>query len=172
MENLRRSSLEPSKYMNLPITTAQYKNLIRMSSLASSVLGIVKDSLKDDEYAAQSKAMDELNEYILMFANEFGCSQMVDKEDGKNVLKDNIFEDSTMSVIGGFSECEIHNTLANKLAWRDFKKEHSAKEIGEMAKINGVYFGVALHRYEEKYWNEFESHGYDRLEVRESGINK
>jgi hypothetical protein len=136
-----------------------------MSSLTSSIFGILKDSLDDEEYSSQSKKMDDLEEYLLQFAHEFDCDEFVEKDDGKNVLKDAQYEKMTMPILEEYGECEAFDTLANKLAWRDFKRDHSQEEIEKMAKKNGGYFGVALHPYEKKYWDEFEKNGYERVEI-------
>lgn len=53
-------------------------------------------------------------------------------------------------------EFDVHDTLSNKLAWRDFRQDHSSEEINQMKKENGGYFGVSLYDYEKKYWDEFE----------------
>ena len=66
-----------------------------------------------------------------------------------------------------YDECELLNGLANKLAWRDFRRDYSETEREEMAEKNGGYFGVPLYAYEKKYWDEFEKYEYDRLEIKE-----
>lgn len=151
--------------MKINLTKAQYRNLILMSSLTSSIFGILKDSLDDEEYASQSNKMNELDEYLLQFAYDFDCEELVEKYEGKNVLKDDIYEKMTMSVLEEYGECETFDTLANKLAWRDFMKDHTEEEIKKMSKKNGGYFGVALHPYEKKYWYEFEKNGFKRVRI-------
>ena len=41
-----------------------------------------------------------------------------------------------------------------------------------MARENGDFFGVELYPYEEKYWNEFNEYGFDRLFVVEEREEK
>jgi hypothetical protein len=75
------------------------------------------------------------------------------------------YEKIILPILDDYDEHELFNGLANKLAWRDFGREHSKSEITEMAKKNSGYFGVALYDYEKRYWDEFEKYDYDRLEV-------
>jgi hypothetical protein len=56
--------------------------------------------------------------------------------------------------------------IANELAWRDFRRDHTEAELKKMSKENHDYFGVELYDYEKKYWDEFEKYGYKRLEIK------
>lgn len=151
--------------MKINLTKAQYKNLILMNSLATSILGILKDSSSNEEYAVQSQKMDELEGYLLQFANDFDCSEFAESDGGKTVFSNDLYEKLTVPIMNDYGEFEALQTLANKLAWRDFMSNHSAKEIEEMAKENGGYFGVEIEPYEKKYWDEFEKNGYKRMEI-------
>ena len=151
--------------MKINLTKAQYKDLIHMSNLAGSIMGLLSDSLPDQEYTRKSQKMAALEEYLLQFANDFDCGELTEEEGGKIVLHQDFFGKFTLPIIEDFSEGEILQTLSNKLAWRDFKREHSAEEMEEMSKGNSNYFGVEIAPYEKKYWDEFEENGYERLEI-------
>lgn len=151
--------------MKINLTKEQYKNLIEMSAVANSVLGILSDGLPDTDYKKRSETMEKLEEYLLQFANEFACEDIVQDHAGKNILNDEYYENAILPVMSDYDEYELFNGLAKKLAWRDFELDHSEFQIEEMGKKNGGYFGVALYDYEKKYWDEFEKYDYDRLEV-------
>jgi hypothetical protein len=91
---------------------------------------------------------------------------MVDIETDRYYLQEREYE-SLMEFITEYDDLSLHQHLANKLAWRDFQSAHSEKEIEEIRKNNGGYFGVDIHPFEEKYWNEFEAHEYSRLKIQD-----
>jgi hypothetical protein len=152
--------------MPINLTNEQYRDLIIMFAMANGVLGILGDSLPDD-YKERSLKMGKLEEYLLQHADDFGCSDLVEKNEGKNVFKEKIYIQQVMGVLDEYDECNFFDELANKLAWRDFHKDHTKAEIADMSKSNGGYFGVALYEYEKKYWDEFEKYDVGRLGVKE-----
>jgi hypothetical protein len=152
--------------MQIDITPEQYKNLILMSGIATSVFGFLGDANPDTEYKAQSLEMDELEKYLLQFADEFDCGEYTQDLDGEKVLDDELYEEIIMPILEDYEENELMSSLANKLAWRDFYADHSKSEIDAMAEQNGGYFGVQLYEYEKKYWDEFEKNDFDRLVIK------
>ena len=148
--------------MKINITKKQYRQLIKVTALANATLGILGDTIEDSDYKQQSNDLEELERYFLQYAKDFDYEEVLD-EDG--YLDEDFYESNIMSILSEYDEYTVHTTLANKLAWRDFKKDHSEKEIEKMAQENGGYFGVELHDYEKKYWDEFEKHGFNRFSL-------
>ncbi|MBI5412117.1 hypothetical protein HZA43_02980 [Candidatus Peregrinibacteria bacterium] len=72
--------------MKINITKEQYKNLIIMSGLTSHVFGILGDALPEADYKKQSQKMDELEEYFLQYADDFGYGEWIEKFEGKNMM--------------------------------------------------------------------------------------
>ncbi len=153
--------------MKINITKDQYKDLITMSGIANSVLGILGDSLPDTDYKKRSNKMEKLEEYILQYADEFGCAEWTQKHKGINIFDDEMYEKLILPIMGDYDEHELFDGLAKALAWRDFRNDHTKAEMDKMEKENGGYFGVALYDYEKKYWDEFEKHGYKRVVINE-----
>jgi len=116
--------------------------------------------------------MEKLEEYFLQYATDFSCENFVEDFEGKNVLKDSFLIKRIMSILDEYDEYQVFDSLVNKLAWRDFKREHSENEIVNMSKKNGGYFGVEINEYEERYWKEFENFGVKRLEIVENKNNR
>jgi len=152
--------------MKIELTKEQYKELVFMSGIANYVCGILGDSLPDG-YKKRSRKMHELQEFILQHADEFDYKEFLEKSGGKNEFTDDWFNKKMSPIMSDYDDCQMDNALSKALAWRDFEKDHSKQEIKEMEKKNGGYFGVALYAYEKRYWNEFEKHGFERLEVKE-----
>jgi len=143
--------------MKIDITKEQYKQLIPMLAIASGVTGILGDVLPETDYKKRSLKMEKLEQYFLQFADDFGCGEFLDEE---------FYENRILPIMSDFEDYSVHDGLSSDLAWRDFRNEHTKKEMDKMAKENGGYFGVALYDYEKKYWDEFDEHGYDRLEIK------
>ena len=155
--------------MNIELTKEQYEQLIVASGMAGAVLGLLNDMTDGDvDYEKQYQKMDALEKYLLGFAKDAGLGDWVEDFEGETVLKDEAYEKRIKSILDDYEDFVSTDLLANKLAWRDFLREHTEAEMAAMAKKNGGYFGVELHPYEEKYWKEFEEYDVDRLEINES----
>jgi len=158
--------------MKINITNKQYRALLTACGIADNILGYIGDSIQEPNYKPQAKEMDGLLSYLLQFAQDFGCEDLTEDFDGKKVLTDDAEEEMIWPIAKDYDECILFNNLANKLAWRDFRKNHSETEIKKMGGKTG-YLGPQLYDYEKKYWDEFEKYDYDRLEIKENpAINK
>lgn len=151
--------------MKIDLTKDQYRDLIVMSGISNFVLGILGESLPDTGYKKRSDAMEKLEEYLLEHAKDFDSMDLVQNVDGQNVLSESAYETDIVAVMDDYDENEFFEELASRLAKRDFRDDHTVEEIQKMAKKNDGYFGVELEEYEERYYEEFEEHGVDRLKV-------
>ena len=152
--------------MKINITKEQYENLIIMNGIASSVLGILGDSMPDTNYKKRADEMEKVEEYFLQYAEDFGCEEFTEDHDGKKIFEEEMHEKHIMTIIDDYDQLELFNGLANKLAWRDFQRDHSKKEIEKMSKKDRNYFDSEIHSYEKKYWDEFKKYEYERLEIK------
>jgi hypothetical protein len=151
--------------MQIELTKEQYKNLIRMVNTTNNILGLLSDHIEDERYKTMSKEAEEIENYLFGFAKDFECDDLVENWEGKIILSDKTSE-QFHEILDDYDDFILFDSLVNKLAWRDFYRDHSEPEIKEMAKRNKGYFGVELYDYEKKYWDEFEKYGYDRLEIK------
>lgn len=154
--------------MKINLSKDQYKQLIELIAISNGLLGVLGDALPDSNYKKRSKKMDDLESYLLQSAKEFGCPDLAqyDSYDGKVILDDEYYENEIYPILEDYEDFAVHDTLSNKLAWRDFHNDHTEAEIEKMRKENNGYFGVPLYDYEKKYWDEFDKYGYDRLVVK------
>lgn len=151
--------------MKIELSKVQYRNLIITNAIGNAIFGILGDFLPDTEYKKQSDLMDKLENHLLSYAKEFGCDDLVYNFEGQEVLDDEYYEEKIQPILTDFEETSMYDNLASELAKRDFKRNHTRREIGRMAKENDGYFGVEMYDYEKRYWNEFDKYGYGRLEV-------
>lgn len=153
--------------MKINITKQQYKELISMLAIANGIVGILGDVLPETEYKKRSNRMTDLENYFLQYAGDYGHEGLAQKYDREDILDDEFYENEILPIISDYDDYVTHDNLANDLAWRDFRRDHTQEELDKMAQENGGYFGVALHDYEKKYWDEFEENGFERLEIKE-----
>lgn len=151
--------------MQIEFTKEQYEKLIMMVNMANGVLGLLGDHIEDKKYKEMSGKVEEVENYILSFAENFGSGSLVEKWDGKIILNDKTSE-KFQEIMDDYDDFILFDSLANKLAWRDFRKTYSREEIDKMAEKNGGYFGVEIYDFEKKYWDEFDERGIDRLEIK------
>ena len=152
--------------MQIELNKEQYRNLIIMSSIANTVFGNLGDALPDD-YKKESLEMQGLESYLLEYAEDFKCAALAQANEGAVSRSDEVYEEYVMPIMEDYDEHQLFDGLANKLAWRDFRSTHTEEEKKEMASKNGNYFGVEIYDYEDRYWKEFDEHGFERLVVKE-----
>ncbi len=153
--------------MKINITNKQYKNLVLAVGIANNIFGYMGDFIEEPNYKPRAKEMESLRDYLLQFAKDFHCQDLTEVCEGEIVLKEEVYDKEITAPLDDYDEITLCNELARKLAWRDLKKDHSETEMKKMEEKNGGYFGVELHPYEEKYWNEFDEHDYNRLEIKQ-----
>jgi len=153
--------------MKIDLTKKQYKELISMVAIANGIVGVLGDTMGEIDYKKRSNEMTDMENYLLQYANDFSCGELAQENEYEktDILDDEYYENEILPIINDYEEYATHDTLSNKLAWRDFRNDHSEAELKKMAKENDGYFGVEIYKYEKKYWDEFEEYEYDRLEI-------
>lgn len=152
--------------MKINITKEQYKELISMLAIANGIVGVLSDVLPGTEYKKRSNNMTDLENYFLQYATDYGHKGLTQKYDKDDILDDEFYENEIMPIISDYEDYATHDNLANDLAWRDFRRDHTEEELDKMVEKNGGYFGANLYDYEKKYWNEFDKNGFERLEIK------
>lgn len=152
--------------MKINITKKQYEHLLTMTEMSSTVFGLLSDFVEEKDYKKISKEIDELQQYLVSFADEYGVDAL-QYNIGLRTIDDDDIEDKVAPVMDDFEDFILHDRLPNILAWRDFHNDHTEEEIEKMSEEHGGYLDVPLYEYEKKYWDEFEKYGFDRLVVDE-----
>lgn len=151
--------------MKIEFTEEQYRKLIMMVNMANGVLGLLGDHIEDKKYKEISDRAEEVENYLLGFSKDFDCGDLVENWKGKIVLNDRASK-KFQEIMDDYDDFILFDSLANKLAWRDFRKTYSEEEINKMVEKSGGYFGVEIYNFEKKYWDEFDVYGLDRLEIK------
>ena len=151
--------------MKINLSKKQYRQLLLMSNIANHVLGILGDMVSEEDYKELSDEAMSLESYLMGFAKDFQADDLVEEFEGRVIPNETHHQEAIMPIMEDYDEENFFSTLVNRLAWRDFRRDHSEGEMEAMAKKNGGYFGVEIHSCEEKYRKEFEKHGVERVEV-------
>ena len=64
--------------MKIELSKEQFINLLKMSHIANSVLGILGVVLPETDYKKKSDEMESLEDYFLSYARDFGCDNLVE----------------------------------------------------------------------------------------------
>jgi len=160
--------------MKIELSKQQYKDLVASVAMADTICGLLSDAIEDGEidYKERAEQIGELQSYLLQFADEFEYGEAVEEYDGEIFMDEELYEEEIEPIMDDFEDFVLHDRLPNILAWRDFYRDHSDEEREKMSEENGGYFGVELHPYEAKYWNEFDEHGFEHLFIKEEGNEK
>lgn len=162
--------------MKINITKKQFESLMMALEIADTVTGLLSDVFEGKtgkEYKERAKQMDELQSVFYSRAKEFGLEDAVEEYKGTWFIREGSpREEEFHEIMDDFEEWIVEDSLANKLGKRDFYREHTEEEVNKMAEESHGYLGVEIHPYEERYWKEFELHGYDRLEIVERAGEK
>ncbi len=151
--------------MKIDLTKEQYINLLEMSHIANSVLGILGDVLPEEtNYKKKSDETTELEDYFISYAKDFGCEDMTEKFHGKTLLKDEIYE-KLQEIMDEYDDYIFWNELEVKMGKRDFEKTIT-EEDKKYIKENKGWYPERIHEIYDKYAEEFEEHGIDRLEIK------
>jgi len=159
------SKLMKNKTMKIELTKEQYLNLLKMAHIANSVLGILGDVLPEPEYKEKSNEAESLEDYFLSYARDFGCDNLVEDFHGKTLMKDEIYE-KIQEIMDEYDDYIFWNELEVRMGKRDFERTMT-EEDKKYIKENKGWYPERIHDIYEKYRKEFETHGIDRLEIKE-----
>jgi hypothetical protein len=152
--------------MKIELTKEQYKNLLEVSHIANSVLGLLGDVLPGKEYKKKVDEMDNLENYFISFARDFGCDNLVEDFKGKTLMKEEIYEELS-EILDEYDDYIFWNELEVRMGKRDFEKTETDDDKKYNKESKGWY-PRRIDAVYAKYAQEFENYGIDRLEIREN----
>jgi hypothetical protein len=148
--------------MSINLTKKQYECLIKALEAANSVYGILGDSVSD-EYKKQSNEIEELTDYFLSLARDFGMEHITQKYKEKLIL-DDVYAESLDEVIDDYNNEIFWDELQTRLGKRDFERTITEAEKKEIIKNHGWYPDRIRELYE--VWSkELEDNGVENLGI-------
>ena len=148
--------------MKIRFTKEQYENLIKLVYLGNWMINAIRSGAKGDEIIQK---YEDIEQYIYSFAKDFGLEEHIefDEEFNKFFPTRNFEENSGVDQYRDEYEDEFFwDELIDRFARRDFIKEYGRKVIEKMDFKERI---EKEHPFIEKYAEEFQEHGIDRLKI-------
>lgn len=150
--------------MKIDLSKEQFINLLKMSHITNSVLGILGDVLPETDYKKKSDEMENLEQYLLGHAKDFGCGDLVEDFHRKTLLRDEVYE-KIDEIVEDYDDYTFWNELEVRMGKRDFERTITEEEK-QYIKENKGWLPDRIHEIYEKYRQEFENYDIDRLELK------
>jgi hypothetical protein len=148
--------------MKIELAKEQYKDLI-----ISVVIGNYIREAVDEQNGKDFRTVSAVQDYLLSLAKDFDAEDMIQNFEGHIMISDNVIEEYHDKYIEEFEEESFWSTLTRLLGQRDYEKYATKAERDEVASRDG-WFGDVIDKYYEKYENEFETRGIERLVIEET----
>lgn len=146
--------------MKINITKKQYWNLMRALYMADWMANAICEAgMKEDDDIKQ------IRDYIFSFAKQMGYGNYVtyDKETEKYYADFDLDDEpSARALIDRYDEYSFWDEAIGRFGERDFFNKYTEQEIKEMD--NDERF-IERMECDEKWHDEFEEHGIERLEI-------
>lgn len=150
--------------MNIEFTKEQYENLVKMITIATTVLDVVNEEIYEDEapiFDDEIQAMRELEQYILSKHKDFDFHKVfVDAGNIYTVTYE--IEEEVLLLIELYEEYSFWEELTYRLARRDVIEEYGENEVNNM---DPLQLSELEESYLSKYREEFSQYGIDRLRI-------
>ena len=146
--------------MKIDFTKKEFRLLIDLLQIADWVMH--SNSIDMPE---ETKPYWELEQKIFSFAEKIGLGNLITREiDQKEYLPTQEYEKNSpyMNFIEEFENDSFWDSLIHRLAMRDLFKKEGKDRVDNMSTTE--YF-EKLVTFEQRYQEEFESHGISRLDI-------
>lgn len=149
--------------MEIEFTKEQFENLLKIVYLGNWMANAIHNGDKDDPI---HKELEDIENYIFSFAKDFGFEKYVDDEDAKKgrFFPTNEFDEIVQEYVEDYDEECFWDEIFHRLSNRDFDRKYTDKEISKMEMKERF---EKEEPFREKWGNELNNHGVERLEVKE-----
>ena len=146
------------KITKIGFTKKEYRALLEMLGIADWVLHAHFADEPEDR-----KSYRDLQQRISSFAETFGCGHLIEYDPRlMRYYGTREFEEVYLQFIEEFEDESFWQDLAARLAERDTARRIDVEKWTLMDRMDRL---KEIDRDEEKYWEEFEANGLDRLEI-------
>ena len=154
--------------MKIELDSKQYRDLMITIGIADGVLEMLREGLPEEKngaYIRQSDRIWALESHLLGYAKDMDCEDMAETHGGELTLSDAVFEQEVTPLLDHYNEYMVYDAMASELAWRDIVREIGAEEAEKLESANDEKSLERIQKYEAKYWDEFDQHDFNRLEI-------
>lgn len=144
--------------MTIEINKEQYVALLLATQVAEAVYGPLGDSV-DEKYKQQSNNLEDLTDYLLNYATDFGLDNIVDEYDDKKFLQEEFYE-AVAEDMYDYDEFAAWEWLAYEMAIKEYLETNSEENLKKMTSEKRM---IEIWTIEEKWNKEFEKNGLNNL---------
>lgn len=145
--------------MKLELTKEQYKDL-----LIAVVIGTYIRSAVDDSNGKDFRKVEEIEDYVLSVAKDFDSGDLIQNFEGHLMISDDLIEEYHEKYIEEYEQDFFWHELTTRLGQRDFA-QNATEEEKRQVEANDGWLGGVIDKYYEKYEEEFEKRGIERLKI-------
>ena len=145
--------------MQIELSPDQYRTLLDVLAIADWVKHIPKPDQADTAFV-------DLEQQVLAAAPRFGCERLVEfyPAERQHVLTEGFQRESTaVAEIDEYNDYMFWEELVARLVERDLAALHGVDELDSMDLDERAELDQEA---EGPYWDEFERHGIDHVEIR------
>ena len=151
----------------ITLSREQYEAIIKALEISGSVYGTIRDFCNED-YEKDPVQGEETLQYLLEKAEDFDFQNNIEKDEELGVFLKEEYSSQLFNVLLDEYDPYIANDfLSRELAKRDMRNMYTKEKIDVLVQEHHGYLGVPLYDFEEKYYDEFDEHGFERLYIRE-----
>ena len=144
--------------MKLDLTKAQYKEILKLVMLGTEVKTTALEAIDEPVEGA-----DALQQYLLDHVEDFELDELVRKSGGQTLPGEKLLHEVD-HILHHYDDDTFWFTLETELGQRDFYESLDFKAHRALKEGDGG-LPDAVHEFYEKYADEFERHGADRLRI-------
>lgn len=147
--------------MEIKFTKEQYDSLIKLVYLGNWMINSIRD--KGEEI----KKYDDIEQYIYSFAKEYGLENLIEYDTQMKQYYPTWELDDNPEIEPYRQDYEnevFWDELADRLAEQDFVRRYDEKTIRKMSQKEHF---EKIQPFIEKYEEEFNKHGIERIEIKE-----
>ncbi len=148
--------------MEIKLDKKQYNALLAALQAAGTVYAILGD-LIDKKYKKVAAHLDDVEDKVLAYAEEYGVKEAAEIFEGKRCLSEK-FIYKILDDLEEYDDYVFWEKLVDIMAKRELVKKYSQEEVNKMEKSE---FLNKLAEFEDKYWNITEKDGLKNFEYRE-----
>jgi len=146
--------------MDINFTKKQYWTLIKAIEVGGSVYGIIGDEMRK-KYKKQSMEIEDLQTYLMKFADDFGFKNITENIEGKLYLKEEVF-DKIQEDVDEYNNFIFWDELIMRLGKRDFFNTITNEEQEYIDQNNG-WLPKRIQECYDKWRKEFEKYGLGKF---------
>lgn len=156
----KKESLDDSKEQSISLTKQQFFALMKLAYLGNWMANAIHTGSKED---SKDEELDKMEDYINSFADTFGFGEYIDEDkELQGYFPTRDFDDLLQQYIDTYDDNCFWDELFYRISNRDFKRKYTEKEIKNM-ELSELF--EKQEPFREKWDNEFNMHGIDRLEI-------